>query len=162
MLRRGFATQAEDLGAPSEPHGVETWIELADCAHTTDPLVWLGPSVDGGFVPLGPEDLAGDSFQVIAFSIGDERCGAIVLHRLVAPAHSTASTSAMPLIANAVGEVLTIAQARDAAGALTDKLETELGMTRSSLSARELTLLERERTISRLRRHRAAVEPGEA
>ena len=56
----------------------------------------------------------------------------------------------MPLIANAVGEVLTIAQARDAAGALTDKLETELGMTRSSLSARELTLLERERTISRL------------
>jgi len=147
----GFATQAEELGAPAEPYGVETWIALADRLDVQgSPFLWLGPSLEGGFVPLGPDALSGESFQVIPFAIGDERRGAIVLHRLVAPAQSFASASAMPLIASAVGEALTIAQSRDASGELAEKLEAELGMTRSSLSARDQTLLERERTISRL------------
>ena len=146
----GFATQAEELGNPAEPYGVQTWIALADGLADQDPFVWLRPSPGGGFAPLGPEELAGESFQVIPFLIGDERRGAIVLHRLVAPAQSFACTAALPLIASAIGEALTIAQSRDASGELAEKLENELGIARSSLSARDQSLLERERTISRL------------
>ncbi len=146
----GFATQAEHLGAPAEPYGVETWIELADQVGARDPLVWLKPSADGGYEPLAPGELAGESFQVIPFTIGDERRGAIVLHRLVAPAQTFGSDAAMPLIASAIGEALTIAQTRDTTGAITEKLEAELGLTRSSIEAHEESLLERERTIGRL------------
>ena len=146
----GFATQADDLGAPAEPYGVETWIELADQVGAREPLLWLRPSADGGYVPLAPGELAGESFQVIPFTIGDEHRGTIVLHRLCAPAQTFAADAAMPLIASAIGEALTIAQTRDATGALTEKLESELGVTRSSLEAHEESLLERERTIGRL------------
>jgi len=146
----GFATQGEVLGAPAEPYGVETWIALADQVDAHAPFVWCEPMHDGSFAPLGPDELAGESFQVIPFSVGDERRGAIVLHRLVAPAQSFASASAMPLIASAIGEALTIAQTRDAGRELTEKLEAELGVAQSSLSVREQSLLERERTIHRL------------
>jgi len=146
----GFATQAEALGAPGEPYGVETWITLAERIGPHDTPLWLEPSADGGYEPLAPGGIGGESFQVVPFAIGDERRGALVLHRLVAPAQSFASDAAMTLIASAIGEALTIAQTRDSAGALEEKLESELGVTRSSLEAHEVSLLERERTIGRL------------
>jgi signal transduction histidine kinase len=146
----GFATQAEGLGGPAEPYGVEAWIELADRVPAGEPLAWLQPSANGGWEPLRLDQLAGESFEVIPFTIGDERRGTIVLHRLVALAHRFAGEHAMPLIASAIGEALTIAQTRDAASELTEKLAAELGVTRGSLESREQTLLERERTIARL------------
>ncbi|MBY0279135.1 HAMP domain-containing histidine kinase [Candidatus Binatia bacterium] len=146
----GFATQAETLGGPAEPYGVETWIGLADCSLVSEPFTWLKPSASGGWEQLGPGEFAGESFQVIPFPIADERRGTIVLHRLAAPAQSFASENAIPLIASAIGEALTVAQSRDATGEVTEKLESELGVTRSSLHSREQSLAERERTISRL------------
>ena len=146
----GFATQAETLGGPSDPHGVATWIELADSSAVSEPLTWLKQSASGGWELLGPGEFAGESFQVIPFLIGDERRGTIVLHRLAAPAHSFATENAIPLIASAIGEALTVAQTRDATGEITEKLESELGVTRSSLQSRELSLADRERTISKL------------
>ena len=146
----GFATQAETLGGPSDPHGVETWIGLADAGAVTEPFSWLKPSAAGGWELLGPGEFAGETFQVIPFTIGDERRGTIVLHRLAAPAQSFASENAIPLIASAIWEALTVAQTRDATGEVTEKLESELGVARSSLQSRELSLAERERTISRL------------
>ncbi|MBM4244283.1 MAG: HAMP domain-containing histidine kinase [Deltaproteobacteria bacterium] len=146
----GFATQAEVLGGPSEPYGVETWIGLADSSAVAEPFAWLKPSASGGWEAFGPGEFAAETFQVIPVSIGDERRGTIVLHRLAAPAHSFAADNAIPLIASAIGEALTVAQTRDATGEITEKLESELGVTRSSLQSRELSLAERERTISRL------------
>ena len=146
----GFATQAETLGGPSEPYGVETWIGLADSSVVAEPFAWLTPSESGGWKLLRPGEFAGETFQVIPFPIGDERRGTIVLHRLAAPAHTFSSENAIPLIASAIGEALTVAQSRDATGEITEKLESELGVTRSSLQSRELSLAERERTIGRL------------
>jgi signal transduction histidine kinase len=146
----GFATQAETLGGPSEPYGVETWIGLADSSVVAEPFTWLTPSASGGWQLLGPGEFAGETFQVIPFAIGDERRGTIVLHRLAAPAQTFSSENGLPLIASAIGEALTIAQARDATGEITEKLESELGVTRSSLASREVSLAERERTIHRL------------
>jgi signal transduction histidine kinase len=146
----GFATQGEILGAPAEPHGVESWVRVADALGEAAPFAWCKPSPDGDLVPLAPGELAGESFQVVPFTLGDERQGTIVLHRLVAPVHGFASADGMATIADAVGETLTIAQTRDATRELTEKLEADLGGVRSSLSAREQSLLARERTISRL------------
>ncbi len=146
----GFATQAERFGQPSDGLCAPDWLELATAAAARGGEAWFVPGDRGTFVRVAAAAWPGESVQVIPFSVGGEARGAILLHRLTPPTQRFALSAAIPLIADTVGQALTIAHARDAAVRLGDQLAEELGSTRQTLDERDQTLRSREESIARL------------
>ncbi|HZR80474.1 MAG TPA: HAMP domain-containing sensor histidine kinase [Candidatus Binatia bacterium] len=146
----GFATQAERFGPPSDDVRVDTWIAAAERAEARQPILWLRRTPEGDLGDAAFDDLDGESLQILPFAVSDELRGAIVLHRLAMPAQRFVYSTASRLLADAVGEALTIARSRDVTARVTARLEHELGITRHELSTRDHTLLERERAIATL------------
>ncbi len=105
---------------------------------------------DGSFeaVPVG--ELAGEGFLVLPFTIGGEAGGVLVLHSLVAPAYAFARPRALALVAEIVGQALTLARMRDSVVALCTDLERELGLTRRALSDQQRSLRAHEDNIHTL------------
>jgi signal transduction histidine kinase len=101
-------------------------------------------------VPL--VDLAGEGFLVLPLQVGGEVGGALVLHVLAAPARLFGGGRALALVAEIVGQALTVAQARASAQRLCAALESELGVSRRALSAREESLRSQEENIHELTR----------
>ncbi|HYR96843.1 MAG TPA: HAMP domain-containing sensor histidine kinase [Candidatus Binatus sp.] len=148
----GFASQAQRLGGPRGGIGEAGWLALAR-------LVRRGPSPspscfrrmsDGGFEAVAPGDLAGEGFLVLPFAVGGEAGGALVLHSLVAPAQTFARARALSLVAEIVGQVMTIARMRDSVVGLCTDLESELGVTRRVLSDHQQSLRTHEENIQTL------------
>jgi signal transduction histidine kinase len=146
----GFATQAQRLGGPRGGIGEAGWLALAR-------LVKPGPSPscfrrmpDDSFEAVAPGDLAGEGFLVLPFQIGGEAGGALVLHSLVAPAQAFGRGRALALVAEIVGQVMTIARMRDSVVGLCSDLESELGITRRVLSDHQESLRTHEENIQTL------------
>jgi signal transduction histidine kinase len=146
----GFATQAQRLGGRPSGLGEAGWIALARL---------VGPGVeptcfrrlpDGGFGAVAATELDGEGFLVLPFTAGGETGGAVILHSLVAPAQAFARSRALGLVAEIVGQALSIARMRDSLERLCGELEGELGMTRRALSAREESLRSQAENIESL------------
>src|SRR6185503_16313372 len=82
--------------------------------------------------------------------IGGEAGGALVLHALACPAQTFARARALGLVAEIVGQVLTIARMRESVVELCTDLEGELGVTRRVLSDHQQSLRSHEENIHTL------------
>jgi signal transduction histidine kinase len=146
----GFASQSQRLGGPRGMIREAGWLTLAR-------LVGSGPSPscfrrmpDGAFEAVAPGDLVGEGFLVLPFEIGGEAGGTLVLHSLVAPAQAFGRARALALVAEIVGQVMTIARMRESVVGLCKDLESELGITRRVLSDHQESLRTHEENIQTL------------
>jgi signal transduction histidine kinase len=145
LVLSGFATRA--LGRREPESG---WLALARLVGPdTEPSCFCRMS-DGGFRAVAASELAGDGFLVLPFRVADELGGTLVLHSLVAPAQVFARGRALALVAEIVGQAVTIARTRENVQRLCGDLEGELGVTRRVLSAQEASLRSQEENIETL------------
>ena len=146
----GFATQAQRLGGPRGSIGEAGWLALARLVKQGPTPVCFRRMADGGFHAVAPGDLAGEGFLVLPFAVAGEAGGVLVLHSLVTPAQTFARGRALALVADIVGQVMTIARMRDSAVGLRGDLESELGITRRALSDHQQSLRAQEENIQTL------------
>ena len=145
----GFATQAQRLGGPRGGIGEAGWLALARLVRGPSPSCFHRMP-DGGFNAVAPGDLTGEGFLVLPFAVAGEAGGVLVLHSLVTPAQTFARARALALVADIVGQVMTIARMRDSAVGLRADLESELGITRRALSDHQQSLRAQEENIQTL------------
>ncbi len=146
----GFATQAQRLGGPRGGLGETGWLALARLVKPGVHPTCFQRRPDGSFDAVAPGDLAGEGFCVLPFAVSGEAGGALVLHSLVSPAQVFAHGRALALLAEIVGQVLTIARTREALATLCAHLEGELGVTRRALSDQQQSLRAHEENIQTL------------
>ena len=146
----GFATQGHRLGGPSGGLGEGGWLALARLVGPETEPTCFRRMDDGGFTAVTPADLAGEGFFVLPFALGGEAGGALILHSLTGPAQAFARGRALALVAEIVGQALTIADMRDALQRVCGDLEAEIGSTRQALSAREESLRSHEAHVREL------------
>jgi signal transduction histidine kinase len=146
----GFATQAQRVGGPRGGLDERGWLALAGLVRPGVDPTCFRRLADGSFEATAPGALAGDGFFVLPLAVGDELGGALVLHSLVAPAIVLARGRALGLLADIVGQALTIARMRDALQRLTRQLEDELGVARRLLSDQQASLRSQEGHIGDL------------
>src|ERR1051326_6072327 len=103
-----------------------------------------------GFEAIAPGELAGEGYLVLPLVVGGGAAGALVLRSLVAPAAVFARGRARAVVAEIVGQVLTIARVRVSMHRLCTDLESELGMTRRALSDQQQSLRAHEENIQTL------------
>jgi signal transduction histidine kinase len=146
----GFATQAQRLGGPRGALGEAGWLALARLVKPGVSPTCFRRIADGSFEAVAPRDLDGEGFCVLPFAIGGEAGGALVLHALASPAQTFARARALGLVAEIVGQVLTIARMRESVVTLCADLEGELGVTRRVLSDHQQSLRSHEENIRTL------------
>jgi signal transduction histidine kinase len=146
----GLATQADRLGGPGSKITEASWLAMARLIGPQQEPTCFRRDVQGNFLSLPIADLADEGFLVLPFRVGDEMGGALVLHTLVAPAQVFGRAPALGLLADIVGQVLTVARSRDASARLSDRLSQELGATRRVLKGQEQSLRAREESIGAL------------
>jgi signal transduction histidine kinase len=146
----GFASQAQRLGGPRGGLDESGWLALARLVRPGVDPICFRRLPDGSFEAVGAAQLDGDGFFVLPLAVGDEVGGALVLHSLVAPSLVLARGRALGLLADIVGQALTIARVRDALQRLTGELEDELGMARRLLSDQQASLRSQEGHIGDL------------
>jgi signal transduction histidine kinase len=143
----GFATQSQRLGGARDALAEPAWLTLARLVNPRVSPSCFRRLPDGGFEATGVGDLAGEGFMVLTFAVGGETGGALVLHSLVAPAQTFARPRALALVADIVGQALTLARMRDSMVAVCTELESELGVTRRALSDQQRSLCAHEENI---------------
>src|SRR5207249_4576767 len=94
----------------------------------------------GGFDAVSPGELAGEGFFVLPFAVSGEPGGALMLHSLASPAQAFTRDRALSLLADIVGQVLTVARMRASVVALCADLEGELGVGRRALPDQQQSL----------------------
>ncbi len=149
----GFATQAQHHGGSADATLAESgWLALAELVGPGSTSTCFRRMPDGSFVAVGAGELAAEGFLVLPFEVSDEAGGALVLHSLVEPAQAFARGRALTLVAEIVGQALTVAGMRDSVQRLCQDLEGELGITRRRLSAQQDSLRTQEHNIQGLTR----------
>jgi signal transduction histidine kinase len=146
----GFATQAQRLGGPSQGLGETGWLALVRLLGTHTEPVCFARTPDGGFTGVSASELVGEGFCVLPFAVAGEAGGALVLHSLVTPALTFARSRALGLLAEIVGQALTVSHTRERTQRLCSDLEAELGVTRRVLSAQQESLRSHEENIQQL------------
>ena len=129
----GFATQAQRLGGPCGGLGESGWLALARLLRPGMNPTCFRRRTDGGFDAVSPGELAGEGFFVLPFAVSGEPGGALLLHSLASPAQAFTRDRALSLLADIVGQVLTVARMRASVVALCADLEGELGAGRRAL-----------------------------
>jgi len=143
----GFAAQDPGFGSAGGGVGEKGWLALArQSGDATEPTYFRRPPA-GGFELVPMTELSGEGFCVLPLQVGGETAGALLLHSLVAPTQLFAGGRALALVAEIVGQALTVANTRASVQRLCHDLESELGLTRRTLSAREESLRSQERNI---------------
>lgn len=133
----GFASQGRRLGGPAGGIDEAGWLGLAGLVgRSVDPACFRRTS-DGGFTAVPTADLAGEGFVVLPFAAADAGAGVLALHWLVAPPERYGRVPGLALIAEAVGQALTVAHLRDIREQVADTLREELGRTRRAISSRD-------------------------
>src|SRR5262245_38601994 len=153
LVLAGFASRLRIGRRVGGSHGAleeAGWITLAGLVDGGVPSRCFRRAADGSFEAVGVGDLAGEGFLVLPFAIGGEAGGALVLHSLVAPAQTFARRRALALVAEIVGQALTIARMRASMVGLCADLENELGLTRRVLSDQQRSLRAYEENIQGL------------
>lgn len=145
LVLSGFATRGLGRGEPESG-----WLALARLVGPDTEPSCFSRLPDGGFRAVAVAELAGDGFLVLPFRVADELGGILVLHSLVAPAQVFARGRALSLVAEIVGQAITITRTRDNVQRLCGDLEGELGVTRRVLSAQEASLRSHEENIETL------------
>ncbi len=146
----GFATQVQRLGGPRGGLGETGWLALARLVKPGVNPTCFQRREDGSFDAAAPGELSGEGFCVLPFAVSGEAGGALVLHSLVSPAQVFAHGRALALLAEIVGQLLTIARTREAVASLCADLEGELGVTRRALSDQQQSLRAHEENIQTL------------
>jgi signal transduction histidine kinase len=152
LVLGGFATQAQRLGGPRGGLDEAGWLVLARLVKPGVNPTCFRRLPDSSFEAVAPGELAGEGFLVLPFAIGGEAGGALVLHSLVAPGQVFARGRALALVAQIVGQILTIARMRESVVGLCTDLEGELGVTRRVLSDHQRSLRSHEENIHTLTR----------
>src|SRR5207249_11664274 len=114
----GFATQAQRLGGPRGGLGESGWLALARLLKPGMSPTCFRRRTDGGFDAVSPGELAGEGFFVLPFAVSGEPGGALLLHSLASPAQAFTRDRALSLLADIVGQVLTVARMRASVVAL--------------------------------------------
>ncbi len=148
----GFATQAHRHGGRRGDLGEAGWLALTRLVKPGLTPTCFRRMPDDSFQAVAAGDLVGEGFLVLPFAIGGEAGGALVLHSLVAPAQVFARGRALALVAEIVGQVLTISRMRESVVGLCGDLESELGVTRRALSDQQRSLRSHEENIHSLTR----------
>jgi signal transduction histidine kinase len=146
----GFASQSQRLGGPGDGLEETSWISLAQLVARGAEPTCFRRTPDGGFAATPVADLSGEGFLVLPFDVGGEPGGALVFYSLAGPAQVFARGRALALVAEIVGQTLTVARTREAVQRLCGDLESELGVTRQALSAREDSLRSYQENIQSL------------
>jgi len=146
----GYATQGERFGGPRDTLAEASWLALARLVGPGAEPSCFRRAADGGFESIRPSELADEGFVVLPFTMRDEAGGALVLHTLVAPAQTFARGPALALLADIVGQALTVAYERDATEEAAAELHDALGLTRQAYTVQQETLRSREENIQRL------------
>jgi signal transduction histidine kinase len=146
----GFATQAQRLGGPRGGLGEAGWLALARLVGPGIDPACFRRLPDGSFSAVAPGDLAGEGFLVLPFAFGGDPGGALVLHGLTAPAQVFGRGRALCLVAEIVGQAVTIARMRESVQRLCSDLEGEVGVARRALSAHQANLRAQEESIQSL------------
>ena len=147
----GFANQAQQLGSAfTDEVEASGWLTLAQLVGPGTEPTCFRRRADGGFEAVPAGAAVGDGFLVLPFLIGGEAGGALVLHSLVAPAQLFARGRALALVAEIVGQTLTVAATRESVHHLCAELEDELGVTRKVLSVQQESLRTHEENIHTL------------
>jgi signal transduction histidine kinase len=148
LVLTGFSSQAQRLGGPGD-RGLEEagWLTLAQLVGRGVEPTCFRRQPDGGFQQVKAGELTSEGFFVLPFPVGGETSGALVLHSLVAPAQVFARGRALALVAEIVGQALSVARTRESTEQLCRSLEEELGITRRTLSAQEQSLRSHEDNI---------------
>ena len=136
-------------GVAGEGPGEDGWLALAQLLRPGDSAACFRRTRTG-FEAIPPGGLTGEGYLVLPLAVGGEAAGALVLHSLVAPAAVFARQRALALVADIVGQVLTIARVRASMQRLCTDLENELGMTRRALSDQQQSLRAHEENIEAL------------
>ncbi len=151
IVLAGFATQAQRLGGGRDELGETGWLRLVQLVGTElDAAICFRRKGDGSFTAVPAGELHGEGFCVLPFTVGGEGGNALVLHSLAAPAQVFGRARALALVADIVGQTLTVANTRDALESLCGNLESELGVTRRALSAQQESLRSNEENIQSL------------
>jgi hypothetical protein len=130
----GFATQGRRHGGPSAGLGETGWLTLARLVKPRLEPSCFRRLADGSFQAVAPHELVGEGFLVLPLAVAGEAGGALILHSLVSPPQVFIRGRALTLVAEIVGQALTIAYVRAAVQQLCYDLESELGITRRALS----------------------------
>ncbi|TMB23015.1 MAG: HAMP domain-containing histidine kinase [Deltaproteobacteria bacterium] len=146
----GFATQAQRLGGPCGGLGESGWLALARLLKPGMSPTCFRRRTDGGFDAVSPGELAGEGFFVLPFAVSGEPGGALLLHSLASPAQAFTRDRALSLLADIVGQVLTVARMRASVVALCADLEGELGVGRRALPDQQQSLRGHEENIRAL------------
>lgn len=146
----GFATQGHRLGGPGSGFGETGWLALARLVGSGAAPVCFRRLPDGSFQAAGAAELVDEGFLVLPFSVGDEAVGALVLHSLVGPAQVFGRARALSLVAEIIGQALTVSGTRESMQRLCADLEDELGLTRRRLTAQQESLRTQEHNIEQL------------
>jgi signal transduction histidine kinase len=143
----GAYSQAERFGDAEEAcPGV--LLELArEVVRARELVRWGGEGV-GPRRPL-PEGLTG-AVVGLPLVVGDECVGAILCVQVIPVPWDLVSQRALELVAEIVGQVLTLAQMRISMAGIQRDLETELGLTHRRIDHQEATLRAQAERISRL------------
>ena len=127
----GFATQAQRLGGPCGGLGESGWLALARLLRPGMNPTCFRRRTDGGFDAVEPG-------------------GALLLHSLASPAQAFTRDRALSLLADIVGQVLTVARMRASVVALCADLEGELGVGRGAPADQQQSLRGHEENIRAL------------
>jgi signal transduction histidine kinase len=146
----GFATQAQRLGGPGGGIGEPGWLALARLVKPGVSPTCFRRRPDGSFDAVSPGELSGEGFLVLPFAVGGVAGGALALHSLVTPAQVFGRGRALGLLAEIVGQVLTISRMRESVVTLCRDLESELGITRRALTDQQQSLRAHEENIHTL------------
>jgi signal transduction histidine kinase len=146
----GFASQSQRLGGPRSALDEAGWLALGQLAKPGVQPTCFHRLPDGSFASVSVAALEGEGFLLLPFAVGGEAGGVLILHSLVAPAQVFARGRALALVAEIVGQALTMARMRESVEHLCDDLESELGITRRALSDHEASLRSQEENIQHL------------
>jgi signal transduction histidine kinase len=148
----GFASQSQRFGGSGTDFPAGAWLTLAGLVGTSSGPTCFRRLPDGSFEAANAAELRDEGFVVLPCTVGDEPGGALVLHSLAAPAQSFARARALALLAEIVGQALTIASTRESTQRLCRDLESELGATRGRLSKQQESMDTQEQSIRSLTR----------
>ncbi len=146
----GFATQADRFGGTGSDVGETGWLALARLVGAAREPTCFRRTDDGDFAAIAIAELSGEGWIVLPFAVSDEPGGALVLHTLVEPSAEFGRAPALALLADLVGDAVTVARAREATGRLCDRLSEGLGSARRELVTREQSLRTLEESVEAL------------
>ncbi len=144
------AAQADRLGGTPGGPGEAECLALVRLVDAEGSPTCFRRGADGAFTAVAPAELAGEGCAVLPLVVGAAGRGALVLYWLGGLGQSFGRAHGLGLVADIVGQALTVARARDTTARLCQTLADELGAARTLAETHQRSLSTREAEVEAL------------